>query len=216
MCDPFNTSTEAALWDERNDLDPFMAQHYAANAQHELARALAVSSPNQQRIDFVRRLLETYQTLAALARLPDESDFGDVAAQETAQDVDLAQRHPDHLALLRSGGLETNGLSSPALGRSSGEATANRSGASDRARSRESSVESIVREDGLFVGANQSASRRRQNDQSLTFSRQATRRARSRTTVPVMNPVKAAATTAVSFVVPPTLLATTTTITTSW
>lgn len=180
MCDPSNTNWEAALRDERNDLDPTMACYYIANAQSELARALSASPPDMQCIDHLKRLVRTYLALAAQARLPDESGLDEAEAEETVQSADVAQMHPDRLALMGSGGHETNAVSSPALGRSFGEVTANRAGASGRARTRELSVESIVREDGLFVGANHSADRRRQNGQSSTSSRQATRRARSR------------------------------------
>lgn len=158
MRDPFNTTTEAALRDERNDLDPFMAEHYAANAQHELDRALAVSPPDQQRIAHVRRLLGSYHAIAALAQLPDESDFGEDAAEETVQSADLAQMHPDRLALMRSGGDEADNSSSSALGRSSGAiCTNNRNdvvAADDdyRSDSNESSVEFILRHDGLDDG----------------------------------------------------------------
>jgi hypothetical protein len=149
MCDPFNTSTEAALCDERNDLDPLLAEHYATNAQHELDRALAASHPDQQRITRARRLLGTYHGLAALAQLPEDSDFDNFEAEEIE---DMRSVHPDRLALMGSGGEETVALSSSPRGRSG---ITNRrdgvvdGGEGDESRSRESSVESITREDGL-------------------------------------------------------------------
>jgi hypothetical protein len=152
MCDPFNTSTEAALWDERNDLDPFMAEHYATNAQHELDRALAASHPDQQHIAHVRRLLGSYHALAALAQLPEDSDFDNFEAQVTVESEGMACVHPDRLALMGSGSEETVALSSSPRGRS---VVTNRrngvvaGGEPERSRSRESSVESITREDGL-------------------------------------------------------------------
>lgn len=152
MCDPFNTSTEAALWHERNDLDPFMAEHYAANAQHELDRALAACPHDQQRIVNVRRLLGSYHALASLAQLPDESDFED----EIVGSEDVGSVHRDRLALMRSGGHETRYSSSSALSRSFDEAGANDNvmdaSGNDTSRSRKSSVESIVRDDGLDAG----------------------------------------------------------------
>ena len=184
MCDPSNTNWEVALWDERNDLDPTTACYYIANAQSELARALFASPPDMQRIDHLKRLVRSYHALVAQALLPDESGLDEAEAEETVQSADVAQMHPDRLALMGSGGHETDAVSSPAPGRSSGEITANRAGTSDRARSRESAVESIVRQDGLLVGGNHSANRRRQNDQSSASSRHATRRARSRSHSP--------------------------------
>jgi hypothetical protein len=103
MCDPFNTSTEAARWDEREDLGPFMAEHYATNAQHEFDRALAAPFPDQQRISHIRRLLGYYHGLAALIRLPGDSDFEDaivVKAEEIAAGEDTVFVHPDRAALM--------------------------------------------------------------------------------------------------------------------
>jgi predicted secreted protein len=115
MCDPFNTSTEAALRDKREDLDPFMAEHYATNAQHELDNALSASPPDQQRIAHIRRLLGNYHALAALAQLPDDSDFED---KEVVGSEDTAFIHPDRAARMRSGDGESVSLSSPPRGRS--------------------------------------------------------------------------------------------------
>lgn len=118
MPDPFNTSTEAALWDERSDLDPFMAEHYAANAQHELDRALSASPPDQQRISHVRRLLGSHHALAALAQLPEESDFEETEAEATVESEGVASIHPDRLALMGSGGDESIILDTSTRGRS--------------------------------------------------------------------------------------------------
>jgi hypothetical protein len=149
MCDPFNTSTEAALWDERQDLDPFMAEHYATNAQHELDRLLAASRPDQQRITRARHLLGTYHALAALAQLPKDSDFDNFQAEG---DEEMAAVHPDRVALMGSGGEGAVGSSSSPRGRS--VVTNRRDGVvdgdeGDESHSRESSVESITREDDL-------------------------------------------------------------------
>jgi hypothetical protein len=149
MCDPFNTSTEAALWDERQDLDPFMAEHHATNAQHELDRLLAASRPDQQRITRARRLLGTYHALAALAQLPKDSDFDNFQAEG---DEEMAAVHPDRVALMGSGGEGAVGSSSSPRGRS--VVTNRRDGVvdgdeGDESHSRESSVESITREDDL-------------------------------------------------------------------
>jgi hypothetical protein len=150
MCDPFNTSTKAALWDERNDLDPFMAEHYANNAQHELDRTLAASRPDQQRIAHIRRLLGSYHALAALARLPEDSDFDYFEAQESVESEGMASVHPDRLALVGSAGEEaTASSSSPTRGRPVSATRTEGEGDGSRSRSRESSVESITREDGL-------------------------------------------------------------------
>jgi hypothetical protein len=152
MCDPFNTSTEAALWDERNDLDPFLAEHYATNAQHELNRALAASHPDQQRITRARRLLGTYHGLAALARLPENCDFDNFQCEEAVDGEGLASVPPDRVARMGSA-VEENIPLSP----TSHDGSVSADGGNgvlagddvDRSRSRESSVESITREDSL-------------------------------------------------------------------
>ena len=164
MCDPFNTSTEAALWDERNDLDPFMAEHYATNAQHELDRLLTASCPDMQRLAHVRRLLGIYHALAALAQLPEDSDFED---KEIVSSEDAAFKHPDRAALMGSGGDGSTALgsSSDSEGRSvfaNSRYDDGAIGGGNRSRSRESSVESIVREgdfDGNTRGQQQHADR---------------------------------------------------------
>jgi hypothetical protein len=147
MCDPFNTSTEAALWDEREDLDPFMAEHHATNAQHELDRILTTSPLDQQCFAHVRRLLGKYHALAALAQLPDDSDFED---KEVVGSEDMAFVHPDRAARMRSDSGESEALSSPLCGRSMITNSRNDGVAGDegdRSCSRDSSVESIARDD---------------------------------------------------------------------
>lgn len=84
MCDPFNTSIEAALWDERHDLDPFIAEHYATNAQHELDR-LPASQPFSARLAYVRRLHARYSALAATAQLPQDSNFEESDTAESLE-----------------------------------------------------------------------------------------------------------------------------------
>lgn len=101
MCDPFNTSIGGALWGERHDLDPFMAEYYAVNAQHELDR-LVVSQPFLAHIAHVRRLHADYSTLAATAQLPNDSDFEESESAEELESQRMAFVHPDRLALMSS------------------------------------------------------------------------------------------------------------------
>ncbi|KAG9564938.1 hypothetical protein KCU71_g1441, partial [Aureobasidium melanogenum] len=154
MCDPFNTSIEAALWDERHDLDPFMAEHYAINAQHELDR-LAVSQPFSAHIAHVRRLHADYSTLAATAQLPNDSDFEESESAEELESQRMAFVHPNRLALMSSAREEIAPAPSQTQRRSPANVSANVNNsvvprnARSRRRRRESSVESIVREDGF-------------------------------------------------------------------
>jgi hypothetical protein len=147
MCDPFNTSIEAALWEERNDLDPFIAEHYATNAQHELHRACDAHPRNFQHIRNVCRLVSYYNSIATSAQLPEDSDFED---GEVVDSGDAAFIHPDRAALIASGDDGTAALSSSSRSVSvsanhNNEVVAVADGPDHR--SRESSVESIDRED---------------------------------------------------------------------
>jgi hypothetical protein len=149
-----NTSTEAALWNERNDLDPFMAEYYATNAQHELDRALTVSPLDQLRIAHVHRLLGDYHGLAALAQLHDNSDFEDANVTKTEEIVacgDTAFVHPVRAALMGADGDGNMALSSSSHSRSRFASHRNAATGDEgsRSRSRESSVESISRDNSL-------------------------------------------------------------------
>lgn len=159
MCDPFNTSIGAALWDECHDLDPFMAEHYATNAQHELDR-LAASQPFSARIAHVRRLHAQYSALAATAQLPEDFDFEEPDSAERVEIEHMAFVHPDCLALMSSRRENIMPSSSHAQCRSSTTVSANVHNSvgprnvRNRRRSRVSSVENIVREDGFGPGVN--------------------------------------------------------------
>jgi hypothetical protein len=152
MCDPFNTSIEAALWDERNDLDPFLAGCYATNAQHELDRAVTESRPDQQHIAHVRCLLASYHALAALAQLPEASDFDNCDDEEAVDGEGLASVPLDRVALMDFGDDAGMALAPTPHGRSVSATRGSKLVAGDEgdeSRSRESSVESIPRESGL-------------------------------------------------------------------
>ncbi|KAG9945943.1 hypothetical protein KCU85_g6917, partial [Aureobasidium melanogenum] len=147
MCDPFNTRIEDALWDERHDIDPFMAEHYATNAQHELDR-LAVSQPFSARTAHVRRLHAAYSAIAATAQLPEDSDFDEPGSAEEVETEHLGTVHPDRLALMQSGREDYAPPISLAQGRppTNDYTNANNSvvprNAREARRSRESSIES--------------------------------------------------------------------------
>ncbi|KAG9566465.1 hypothetical protein KCU71_g1689, partial [Aureobasidium melanogenum] len=154
MCDPFNTCTETALWDERHDLDPFMAEHYATNAQHELDR-LAISQPSSTRIAHVLRLHATYSALAATAQLPNDSDFEELKSAEEFESERMAFVHSDRLALMSTDPKDTAPPASRTRLRSPVHVSTNVNNSvvprnvRNRHRSRESLVESIIREDGF-------------------------------------------------------------------
>ncbi|KAH0346293.1 hypothetical protein KCU83_g7387, partial [Aureobasidium melanogenum] len=138
MCDPFNTCIETALWDERYDLDPFMAEHYATNAQHELDR-LAISQPSSARI----------------AHVPNDSDFEELESAEEFESERMAFVHSDRLALMSTDPKDTAPPASRTRLRSPVHVSTNVNNSvvprnvRNRRRSRESSVESIIREDGF-------------------------------------------------------------------
>ncbi|THY59353.1 hypothetical protein D6C97_04118 [Aureobasidium pullulans] len=90
MCDPSNTSIDAALWDTRKDLDSQMAGLYAINAQHELDRVWAAPRTDLDRLGRVRRLHARYRALALTT----------VAADSTAVPEPMAFIHPDRQALM--------------------------------------------------------------------------------------------------------------------
>ncbi|THX99154.1 hypothetical protein D6D03_07441 [Aureobasidium pullulans] len=90
MCDPSNTSIDAALWDTRKDLDSQMAGLYAINAQHELDRIWAAPRTDLDRLGRVRRLHARYRALALTT----------VAADSTAVPEPMAFIHPDRQALM--------------------------------------------------------------------------------------------------------------------
>ncbi|THX97132.1 hypothetical protein D6D02_09653 [Aureobasidium pullulans] len=90
MCDPSNTSIDAALWDTRKDLDSQMAGLYAINAQHELDRVWAAPRTDLDRLRRVRRLHARYRALALTT----------VAADSTAVPEPMAFIHPDRQALM--------------------------------------------------------------------------------------------------------------------
>ncbi|THY68021.1 hypothetical protein D6C87_07881 [Aureobasidium pullulans] len=90
MCDPSNTSIDAALWDTRKDLDSQMAGLYAINAQHELDRVWAAPRTDLDRLGRVRRLHARYRALALTT----------VAADSTAVPELMAFIHPDRQALM--------------------------------------------------------------------------------------------------------------------
>ncbi|KAH0373959.1 hypothetical protein KCU65_g455, partial [Aureobasidium melanogenum] len=154
MCDPFNTKIEDALWDERRDLDPFMAEHYVSNAQYELNR-LTASQPFSARTARVRRLHANYSVIAATAQLPEDSDFDEPDSTEEVETERLDFVHPDRLAQMNPGHEAIAPPVSQARGRSPENVSTNANNSvvsrntRKRRRSRESSVESIIREDGF-------------------------------------------------------------------
>ncbi|KAG9696431.1 hypothetical protein KCU95_g2332, partial [Aureobasidium melanogenum] len=159
MCDPFNNRLEDALWDECHDLDPFMAEHYAANAQHELDR-LAISQPVSARVMHVLRLYAAYSAIAATAQLPEDSDFYEPGSAEQFETERLGTVHPDRLALMRSGREDSAPPISQAEGRpptnvytDAKNSVVSRNARKGR-RSRESSVEPIVREGNFDTRGN--------------------------------------------------------------
>ncbi|KAG9748394.1 hypothetical protein KCU73_g7097, partial [Aureobasidium melanogenum] len=133
-----------------------MAEHYAVNAQHELVR-LAVSQPFSARIAHVRRLHADYSALAATAQLPNDSDF-DFEESESAEEFEserMSSVHPDRLALMSSGpediapSASQTRVGSPVHVSTNSNNSVMPRNVRNRRRSRESSVESIDREDGF-------------------------------------------------------------------